>query len=137
VIRDLLRKAVASVEDAVSGAFVTRAQHAFSDLKLSDKAHDDGAAAATRYLRQLDTVDKKVMAFPGKQLFGEFVSLLQKEHGVNLRVEDVIARFDTDNTPKELVDCLNGLKDALIEPSGSSGPAGQLASDGNKSTSTA
>jgi len=112
-IRRLLKDAVIAIEDSVSGTFVTRTQFAYRDFKLAENPHDAGAAAATKYLRQLDTLDAKLLAYPGKKIFGEFVQRLQQQYKMTLRIDDVVAILDSSNTPSELRDSLIAIAEAL------------------------
>jgi hypothetical protein len=129
-IDGLLAAAVAEVEDLVSGPFVTRAQHAFRDLKLAENPHDAGATAATKFLRQTQELTDKLKVYPGKLIFGKMVELMQNQLGINLRIEDVIAVLTPDNAPQELVQCLRDLA-SRIGSSDSDGAAQQgVAADG-------
>lgn len=113
----LLESAVAAIEDETSGVFVTRAQLAYRDLRLGDNPHDEGARAATRYLRSLSSLEQKLHAYPGKAVFGKFVERLQGQHGVNLRLDDIVAVLTTSNAPAELVTLLEALETKLVRAS--------------------
>jgi predicted ATPase len=113
-IIELLRAAITEIEDAVTGTFVTHAQRAYRDFKLSDQPHDAGAAAATRFLRNLDSLEKKLIAYPGKRIFGAFVGKLQAACGFNLRIEDVVGQITRENVPSELRECLTALSQRFI-----------------------
>jgi hypothetical protein len=109
-----LQHAVEAVEDAVSGTFVTRAQLAYRDFKLAENPHDAGATAATKYLREIDTLEKKLLIYPGKRIFGEFVQKLQVDHKLTIRIDDVVAILDPANTPAEVVSTLRGIQKAVV-----------------------
>lgn len=108
-----LEQAVEKIEDDVSGAFVTRTQTAYRNLKLvEENPHDKGASAAASYLRKITTLEQKLAAYPGKRIFGAFVEGLQGEYGVNLRLEDIVAELTSENAPEELRECLTQLQRA-------------------------
>ena len=113
-IQRLLSSGIEEIEDLVSGTFVTKAQFAFRDLRLSENPHDEGAIAATRYLRSLDTLEKKLAAYPGKKIFGQFVSNLQNEYNISIRIEDLIIKFEKEMIPIELQKCFEEMTKALV-----------------------
>jgi len=112
-VRELLQEAVQTIEDAVSGTFVTRTQLAYRDFKLNENPHDAGASAATKHLRATDTLEKKLGAYPGKRIFGAFVQRLQEQYKLTLRIDDVVAILDVSNTPAEVRDTLKAIEAAL------------------------
>src|SRR5262249_21360230 len=54
-VEALLDQAIASIEDDVSGVFVTKTQTAYRTFEMNEKPFDAGATAATRYLRSVTT----------------------------------------------------------------------------------
>lgn len=114
-IESFLSTVVNNIEDEESAVFITRAQHAYKEFDLDANPLSAGATAANRYLKQLDNLDKKISAYPGKLIFGKLGELLQKEHGINLRIEDLIAILTTENVPEEILHCLNELKIKLLK----------------------
>jgi predicted ATPase len=111
--RKLLTEAASAVEDDASGTFVTRAQLAYRDFKLAENPYDVGAAAAAKYLRQVSTLEQKLQVYPGKKIFGEFVQHLQQAHKLTLRIDDVVAILDSQNTSPEVVSVLKNIDTAL------------------------
>lgn len=134
-IDSVLCTAIAEIEDRVSGPFVTRAQHAFRDLKLSDNPHDAGANAATKFLRQTQASKDKLKVYPGKIVFGKVVELLQSQLGINLRIEDVIAVMTPETAPPELVQCLRNLSSTVGSPDGVGAAQQEASAGGAKSRS--
>lgn len=113
-IVDLITSGVDRIEDSVAGTFVTRAQLGYRDFKLSDSPHDTGAASATRFLRELNDLQKKLVAYPGKRIFGAFVQALQDRYKLTIRVDDIVGSVEADLVPVELVDTLRGIRNALM-----------------------
>lgn len=109
-VSELLESALSAVEDDTAGVFVTRTQHAFRELRLSNNPHDEGANAAIRYVRQLDTLEKRLSAYPGKAVFGKFVERLQNAIGLNLRLDDVVAAMTRESAPPEVIEVLSHLQ---------------------------
>lgn len=109
-VRGLLEESVRSIEDEVSGTFVTRTQTSFRSFQLDPNPFDAGAVAATKYLRGLTTLEEKLAAYPGKKIFGVFVEKTQSLHGVNIRLDDIVAEITPENVDIEVKECLESLK---------------------------
>lgn len=109
-----LAKAVEKTTEDADAAFVTRAQLAYRDLKLADNPHDAGAKAATKFIKEIDTLEKKIALYPGKRIFGAFVQEIQEELGINIRVDDVVAILTPENMPREIAEALSNF-DKILE----------------------
>jgi predicted ATPase len=108
-IRRLLGVAIGQIEQDVDGAFITNTQTAYREVLQASEWYHKGAAAATRYVKSLDTLEKRLAAYPGARIFGKFVQQLQQEFKVSLRLDDVIAVLTRENAPSELLDCFEAL----------------------------
>jgi predicted ATPase len=110
-IRELLHKAAEIVGSDVDATYITNAQNAYRSLGM-ENAGDKGAADALKFIRSLDTLEKKLKYYPGKKVFGQFVQLLQSEHDLTLRLDEVVQSLNLNNIPndiKELNKMLSGL----------------------------
>ncbi len=111
-VKEILDEAIVKVEDSVSGVFVTKTQTAYRNFGVvDDNPFDAGAVAATRYLRSITTLEKKLVAYPGKKIFGAFVEMLQEKFGVNIRLEEIVAEITPENAPTELKECLTRMQE--------------------------
>lgn len=110
-VEALLCRAIEDIEDDIGGLFVTNTQNAFRDILGEQHWYNDGAVAATKYLRTLTGLEDRLHAYPGKRIFGRFVQYLQDSMGVHLRIDDVVAVLTPDNAPTELLEALRKLDD--------------------------
>jgi hypothetical protein len=111
LVKTVLEAAVKNIEDEVSGPFVVKTQTAYRSFEIDSNPFDAGASAATRFLRDLVTLESKIAAYPGKKIFGAFVETLQNRIGINLRLEDVVAELTPMNAPDELRECFTKLQE--------------------------
>lgn len=97
----LLQQAVQLVEEDSLAAFVTKAQAAYRKWGV-ENAYDQAAQDALNFLRGLTELEQKLLYYPGKRIFGQLVQLLQEEHGINLRLDDIVAQLTEDNAPEDI-----------------------------------
>ena len=107
---ELLERAVGKVNSKVKGSFVTKTQAAYRKFE-EPRSFDQAATDAINYLQEIDTIEQKLKYYPGKRIFGQFVQLLQNEHGINLRLDNIVAVLDAENAPEDIQDFVQMLRD--------------------------
>jgi predicted ATPase len=101
-VRALLQEAVREIEPGVRGSFITKTQAAYREFDMAPNPFDEGARDAANFLAELDDLEKKLQYYPGKKIFGQFVKLLQERHGINLRLDDIVAVLNEENAPEDI-----------------------------------
>ena len=108
-IENILQRASDDLQDDVGSAFITGTQWGYRDLLKDENWVHSGATAANRHLRSLTDLQDCIASYPGRRFFGRFVHRLQNEHGIQLRIDDVVSVMRTDNVDGELIECFEKL----------------------------
>jgi len=98
----LLEKAVQEIESDVNWLFVTKTLDAYRKFDMAERPQDAASRDAVSFVTELNTLEQKLRHYPGKRIFGQFVRLLQERHGINLRLDDIVAVLNEDNAPEDI-----------------------------------
>jgi predicted ATPase len=110
IICSHLNEALDIVKPDVGGVYVTKTQAAYRALG-KENPFNDGARDAFNFVSSLQTLEERLQYYPGKKVFGQFVQLLQDRHGINLRLDDIIAVLSKGNAPEELKRLFSALEE--------------------------
>jgi hypothetical protein len=96
VVRDKLEEITTSMHDEVLRLYISRAQIEYRRLDLGSEALRD----SIDFVNGLARLSDRLMYYPGKKIFGQLVQWLQNEHGLNLRMDDLIEAINVDDPPE-------------------------------------
>ncbi|HYB60658.1 MAG TPA: AAA family ATPase [Methylomirabilota bacterium] len=110
-VTDLLQVAVDAAQQEAETKLITETQKAFRKYELAENPIEHGAQAALRFNHEeCAGLPGKLRYYPGATVLGKFVGEVQEKYGTNIRPEDIIATFTTENAPPELLELLGQIE---------------------------